>query len=640
MGSNEKYDMAIGGKEDKESEAHMAKEKDAIGLANNCEYFGKFLEILKERRKIGSSDSAGEGVSLLIEQMREFMIEEDSRSDIDIKDNESKKSWDKLGVKPKRIMTNSDIQSERRRSISEVRKRGVSQSEKSSISSLSSGSESVQSEDESGHSEAERSYRYRNRHERRRSRESIRIDQMDYRKVPKLEKYKEESGQDFLKYLSKFEDYCSANFKGSRDLWLNELEEHLEGEMLENFLLVRSPDDRYRDTVNELITMYKNNAKARKERLRKRFAKAQQKEKESLYLYSVRLAGLFQTAFPRRKKNGSKTLLNKFKKSISRRDRTMLNSHLINYTMKGENATWNLVQKWVRLKDMEDDGSCESDEGAREVVISLGRYGDWKDREHQTKQNDWRDSNDQRDRNGQRDRNDRRVGDKQRYRNDQRNWNDRREEDDWNNNDRRDRDDRREQDNGRVNNHWRDRNDRRNRNDRMDRDGRRDRNDQRGMNDRKDLEIQRGKSRVRERNDPSGIDDQVCFTCNKGHYTHECRLNLGLCLVCGQDGHFVRDCPNRRELRDRSSDNTGMHAGRGQGRGARGGFYSYMRGRGALLYYQGRGIGRGMRYRSNSLGNQRQGNYQNDYPRQNSLGATGSHINSGGESQNAANGLN
>ena len=40
---------------------------------------------------------------------------------------------------------------------------------------------------------------------------------LDFRESPKLEGFREETGQDLMRYLRKFEDYCHQNFRGSKD---------------------------------------------------------------------------------------------------------------------------------------------------------------------------------------------------------------------------------------------------------------------------------------------------------------------------------------------------------------------------------------------------------------------------------------
>ena len=46
-----------------------------------------------------------------------------------------------------------------------------------------------------------------------------------------------------------------------------------------------------------------------------------------------------------------------------------------------------------------------------------------------------------------------------------------------------------------------------------------------------------------------------CTHCGRRH-PGECRLLTEACLVCGDQGHFIRDCPNRREVSAAASELT------------------------------------------------------------------------------------
>ncbi len=50
----------------------------------------------------------------------------------------------------------------------------------------------------------------------------------------------------------------------------------------------------------------------------------------------------------------------------------------------------------------------------------------------------------------------------------------------------------------------------------------------------------------------SAGNNEACAFCGRmGHTSNECRSRLKQCFVCGSANHFLRDCPNRREHRNR-----------------------------------------------------------------------------------------
>ena len=93
-----------------------------------------------------------------------------------------------------------------------------------------------------------------------------------------------------------------------------------------------------------------------------------------------------------------------------------------------------------------------------------------------------------------------------------------------------------------------------------------------------------------------------CFTCKRvGHYASECRWNLGLCVVCGEKGHFIVDCPNKRE--GNNSVNKSNSYTKRDNYGQRG--FSHVRGssgsnRSSSLNYRDRNNGNNSRFRNDN----------------------------------------
>ena len=115
------------------------------------------------------------------------------------------------------------------------------------------------------------------------------LRKIDNRQLPKLERFSEESGQSLTAYLVKFENYCKESFRGPKDLWISELENHLKGSILDTFSSIRDFNDSYQDLKHKLLKSYNGNKEIRKRHYRQKFGNARPKPKESMYMFSVRL---------------------------------------------------------------------------------------------------------------------------------------------------------------------------------------------------------------------------------------------------------------------------------------------------------------------------------------------------------------
>ena len=203
----------------------------------------------------------------------------------------------------------------------------------------------------------------------------------DNRMAPKLEKFRE--GGNIRNFFKMFEEYCRGNVRGSRKFWSAALEDHLEGRVLEVYKDLRDEDDEFEDTKDKLIQWYEDSAEFRTKGHKKRFKNAQRKEGDSLYLFSIRLESLFKRAYPSHDSHKSTKLLERFKKTISRKSREALESQIMNAKMKGENVDWSYVRKWAQLRDNvtyvssdsdgDDSGSAKQQKRAKEININLSR---------------------------------------------------------------------------------------------------------------------------------------------------------------------------------------------------------------------------------------------------------------------------
>lgn len=314
------------------------EEEEAMALEENCEYFARFLGQLKRRGTGGMNKSSISCIKTMMVNMNSFLDQEDGQNDkhnskkTDNKDkkNNTEKCTDKAkGAISKTIVnakkeTNMKIESE------------VSDSSgNSTYDESESNNSSVSSEDSNTSNEKELKKK-KSRTKRKQDNLTRVLRKLDSRQMPKQDKFDENSGQDFEKYLIKFERYCKNNFRGDRDFWIGEMEDHLSGKMLDGFKSLRTFKDTYESIKGKMITWFKDDADIRKSMSRKKFQKAKPKSGESLFLYSTRLESLFRLSFPKHTVATSNTLINQFQNSISRSTRDMLKSQIVAHKLKNE----------------------------------------------------------------------------------------------------------------------------------------------------------------------------------------------------------------------------------------------------------------------------------------------------------------
>ena len=219
-------------------------------------------------------------------------------------------------------------------------------------------------------------------------REMIRLlKRLDTRGVPKLEVFDENSGQSLEKYLARFEDYCRGNFKGRRYLWIDELERHLTGRMLDNFRSLRNYDNNYSEVKRKMMSWYHEEEEVRRIRARGKFEKAKPKPGESMYIFSYRLENLYRLAFPNNDVRRSTTLIYRFKAAVNKPMRELLNSQIMSQKMHGKRMSWRLVQKCARVFEvdvnMQEERNSDGDR-RKEVVINLSAGRDMEEKSKKT----------------------------------------------------------------------------------------------------------------------------------------------------------------------------------------------------------------------------------------------------------------
>ena len=475
----------MGSSEERDKELKMAEQEEVRNIKNNCQFIRQFLSNIRENGEgLGSeSVSALEG---LRGDLREFVgskveIKSEKENRIKFKGEESpERGYKKKRSKSSKEKAKESLKRERMELTSES---SVTSSDTETESDcVGSAEDSSDSEDSGRRKSRQRERDQRMRRQRRRNRSPTEMMRnIDLRKLPKLEKYNEETGRDLLKYLDKFELYCRENFRGHKDFWISELEEHLEGKTLEHFKMLRDWDDSYKSVKKRLVKWYTKDAKLRKKTYKKKFEKAKPRDGENIHMFSIRLASLYKSAFPGGSYDKSDVLMDRFRKVIPKRYQRVINTQMMAYGLRKKKVTFTFMQNCVKLQDVDNLDTMSSDDSTdkkvKEVEIYLGRDGRKGNRQYQDRYKGTREV--------------------------------------------------------------------------------------RGWRNTENRNIGSG-SYVQERkaNDRVGEDrkspeqEEGCLTCRRtNHLTSECRLNLGLCLLCGEQGHFVGGCPKRRQQDDRGRPN-------------------------------------------------------------------------------------
>ena len=403
------------------------------GFKNNCKMMTTFMKNIKVSQHNLSHDMQLDLLEMK-EEMEIFLRDQklgakskvSNQHEIKVSDNRYQQAETNLRASGRNLGSSSrDFKGEKERRLKQRhqgredngygkknykdanRYRSRERSSSESVESNTDSSSSSKDKDDKRSSRGRRVKKLRRRSQRRsRSRESSEQDYngrgYDYRQAPKLEKFREETGKDLKKYLEKFESFCKRNIRGGKQFWINSLEEHLEGKLLETFRILTDQEDDYEIIKGNLLRWYKDNTEIRKKNQKRKFVNAKPKEGETLYFFSLRLENLFKKAYQNKEINRSKKLMSHFKSSLPRRVREALETQLLSCALKGEKADWALIQQCMKLRDLTEEGrshhsiSDSSDERSKvhkkkEVVINLGQGDSRYSRGGEVTRNDSRD---------------------------------------------------------------------------------------------------------------------------------------------------------------------------------------------------------------------------------------------------------
>jgi len=354
-------------------------EKEVI--ERNVDHILGFLEQLKDREKSGLAVECKEKCQKLKDGMRRWMQEFDRTKEMP--GNRVKKCDGKIYNGRGTVTQNSgSAKVKRSKSVSpQIKSRRISDTSDTETenSEVSYGDEDSSSESckESASDES-----IEGRGKRNGNKGGVVLTELmkvmstlDGRRSSNFEKFDEESGYDFEKYLRKFEAYCRDNIRGNKYVWITELEKQLQGRMLQAFEVLRDEDDDYRDIKKKLLRWYKDMKDSRKKNLRKKYEKMKYRSGESLFLYCGRLEKAFKVAYPRRNVERNKVLIEKFKQTIPKAFARMLKNHTMMCKVTGRRTTWSEMKKFAQIQDMEmeEQNNLDSSESETEIIIDVGR---------------------------------------------------------------------------------------------------------------------------------------------------------------------------------------------------------------------------------------------------------------------------
>ena len=208
---------------------------------------------------------------------------------------------------------------------------------------------------------------------------------VDNRRVPDQAPFDDRSGEDLRRYLGKFEEYCRSMYKGSRDLWISELERHLKGRTLEAFRATRDVQDTYNQVKDKLLDWHDRSARERKAEYRKEFYQVRYSRCDSFYLHSVRMERLFRLAYPTRRVDTSKTLRSQFVSTLPTSAKARVEDRIFSFKAEGQPVTWTMIQRCAKTCDEAREvkpmtGAHGGQDDEEEIVIHVGRESNNKPR--------------------------------------------------------------------------------------------------------------------------------------------------------------------------------------------------------------------------------------------------------------------
>ena len=339
-----------------ESESEMTEMND------HWQRFKVFLEAINERHKTVTDENTDKAISTIKQEIKAYTDE------YNINDEEKLVKENKFKEAPKGN-SDSETSSEDQRSKKKTRKKRKEKLSSEDTDDQSTSSDSSTSESDSN-DKKKKSLRYRKKNSEAENTRKL-LTKLDTRKILDLPMFEEYGNVNLHEYISMFEEHYEANYKGSRKLWINELEKYLSGNILEYFLAIKQNETRYKKIKEKLTKWYDDENENRKRKAKRTFEKCKMKDEETSIMFSNRLLTNFKRAYPKKNCNKSETLISKFLKTIPRKLREKLDNQILNYKLKNKKMTFDKIQRIVAVLDVNEEHQEEEEDIIR---INLAKH--------------------------------------------------------------------------------------------------------------------------------------------------------------------------------------------------------------------------------------------------------------------------
>lgn len=380
--------------------------KEIETLNENAEYIKNFLKHINKR----TSEEMPQETKSVIENLRKDLSElleipkknDWTRSDIKERETGAIRKKNKTEIKTstsdESVRGFTDMYEDEFKLTSNNKKESTRRStyKEKFINSSSDEEESESSSSDDNYRARKKTKKRNNKSDKELSLLEKLLTKLDNRKIHELEPYDENSGLELYEYIERFEEYYSQNYRGQKYLWLSALEGKLKGRILQGYRSVRQDDEGYEKVKRKLLKWYDEEKEGRKIIARENFESARMKDYESVLLYCNRLLKLYKIAYPKKDHEKSKILMNKLKRTVNKKMRSIIENQMISHEINDKKITWQKILKLARIYDVENNKSTndyqDGDEDEEVVVINFNK-NNWQNSNRNSDRMDKRENN-------------------------------------------------------------------------------------------------------------------------------------------------------------------------------------------------------------------------------------------------------